>query len=122
MDAQELRNALPQYTGFDTPYHHALVKSFLYSPGVRFFAQNAGGGAYWFLDICATEPAIRKQGTEDFALIVLTSTGRTAKIVVTDGNDDSPPVFEQEIHLTDCPEGEWKFYYADGIMVLPSER
>lgn len=121
MDSSQLRHGLAQYTGCDQPFRHSLVRSVLYTDGVQFFAQNAGNGAYWFIDILATEPAIRKLGA-DFALITLTVTDSAAKIVVTDGNDDTPPVFTQTIEWTDCPEGEWKFYFEGGMIMLPQER
>lgn len=60
-DANELKSALCAYYGTENYYKHSLMGSrFLYTDGVRFFAQNAGGGAYWFLDILATQPEIRE--------------------------------------------------------------
>jgi hypothetical protein len=126
MDKNDLKASLAQFHCTDNIYRHSLARDVLYTDGVRFFAQNAStrknGGAYWFLDILATEPAIRRQGMTDFASITLTVTGSSAKILVTDGNDDSPAVFGRDIEFTDCPEGEWKFFFENGTICLSSER
>lgn len=115
----ELYSQLRQYIGGDTVYHHSLVKSFLYTSGVRDFAKNAGGGAYWLLDILATEPAIAKLVVETgFAVVTLNVTGSTALLTVA-ADSGEPPVFSSNIPFTDCPEapvtpldtdGSWKFY------------
>ena len=115
----ELRSQLSGFHGGGKMYKHSLAQTVIYTSGVRHFAVKAS--AYWFLDILATEPKIRRQG-QDFALILLTVTGSKAKIVVTDGNDGTPPVFKRNIEYTDCPEGEWKFYFENGMILLPGER
>jgi hypothetical protein len=138
-DGRDLINALAGYTGSDEIYRHSLVASFNYTEGVRKFAIEAGNGAYWLLDILATEPVItRFVRQEGFALVLLKITGSKATLTVDDGNG-SAPVFTQEIKYTDCPEcpvsrsntaGAWKFYiestYASGMPIrlcmLPQER
>ena len=119
MDAEELRQALSNFTGSETVYRHNLNRNILYTEGVQYFAQHAGGGAYWLLDILATEPEILKQQRE-FASITLTVNDNThADIVVTDGNDKT--VFQRHIGFTTCPQGAWKFFMINGTILLPSE-
>lgn len=137
-DGRELLDHMRQYHSSDVIYHHGLVRTFNYTEGVRFFARNAGNGAYWLLDILATEPAIRKQVTEDrFATVRLFVTGTTARLVVDDGNDNA--VFTRGFEHTDCPERPknadgadepWMFYIEQSmvgdkivmLMMWPSER
>lgn len=117
----ELRSQLAQFQGGDQTYRHNFARSVIYTSGVKYFADNAGGGARWFLDILATEPKIRRQG-QDFALILLKVKDSKAKIIVTDGNDGTPGIFKRNVDFTDCPEGEWKFYFENGMIMLPGER
>lgn len=119
MDTTELKSNLANFTGTEEYYRHTLNRNVIYTEGVQFFAENAGGGAYWLIDILATEPAILKQQRE-FASIWLEVKGEKARITVDDGND-SPPVYTRDIDWTDCPEGLWKFYMIDGTILLPSE-
>ena len=120
-DAMDLRCELAQHYGSETCYKHSLVRSVTYTEGVQCFARNAGGGAYWLLDILATEPAILRQAAAEFALVTLTAKDKSAKLVVTDGNDDTAPVYSRDIDYTDCPDGEWKFYFIGRMIMLPSE-
>ena len=137
-DGTELYNELREFSGCgDQVYRHSLVKSFHYTEGVQFFMQKAQ--AYWFLDIMATEPKIRKHVDEmGFALVLLKVNGDKARITVAD-DTDTPPIFKRDIDYTDCPEapvternkeGAWKFYIEQTmvgnkvvpIMLLPNER
>jgi hypothetical protein len=120
MNSNELCLALSNFTGSKGLYRHGLNRNVTYTQGVQYFAQHAGGGAYWLLDIFATEPDILKQQKE-FASITLTvSDNERAEIVVDDGNG-SPSVFKRQISWTTCPAGIWKFYMIDGTILLPSE-
>lgn len=138
-DGREILDHLRQCTGSETLYRHSLVRSFTYTDGVQFFARNAGGGAYWLLDILATESAIRKQVMEDgFATVRLFVTGSKARLVVDDGNGNA--VYTRAFDFTDCPERPknadgaeepWMFFIepntlGDGTNVMtmmwPSER
>ncbi|WP_367647233.1 DUF6876 family protein [Achromobacter animicus] len=46
--------------------------------------------------------------------------GSKATITVDDGRGN-PPVYLRRIEFTDCPEGEWKFYFTNRTIMLPSE-
>lgn len=100
-----------------------------YTEGVRDFAEHAGGGAHWLLDILASESAILglvRSGCMAFATLAVKS-GR-ALLNINDGND-SPPVVSRAIDYTDCPEGDWLIYLSQTevggqpgiVMLLPSE-
>jgi len=142
-DGRDLLLSMQQYTGSERLFRHSLVRAFTYTEGVHFFANNAGGGAYWLLDILATEPAVRQQvlGEADgcgFASVRLKVVGNQADLTVDDGNGNVK--YMRHIDMTDCParpvtqsdpEGVWLFFIepnqlGDGTvcmtMMWPSER
>lgn len=121
--ARTLRNELLHFHGSDTVFYHALNRSVLYTEGVQRFAESAG--AYWLLDILATEPAILKEA-RDFTKVTLdVGDHNTAVILVTDGgkHDMSPQtVYTRVIDFTDCPPGKWEFFFENMTIMLPQER
>jgi hypothetical protein len=114
--ASDIRHALAHCTGSEHWYRHPLVRSCLYTDGVQTFAEMAG--AYWFLDIVATE-VLPFQKRQEFILVTMTVTGSAARIVADDGNGKS--FWSRDIDFTDCPEGEWKFYVINNTVLVPSE-
>lgn len=115
---------LRYFTGTEQYFKHTINPRFVYTDGVRYFARNAGNGAYWFLDIAATEIfEIHAKKEEYFLNVKIVSTGNTAKIIVEDGNDGV--LFKRDIEYTDCPDGTWEFFMIfDGeqsVMLVPSE-
>lgn len=120
-DPAELRRTLASYIGSESLYRHPFNRTCAYTEGVAAFAQEAGGGAFWFLDILMTEPEILKgQREKGIVFISLNVVGSKATITVR-GDSDQPSIFTREIDWTDCPEGEWKFYFGDNVLMLPSE-
>lgn len=118
MNKQELENELSNHYGTERWYKHGLNPKMLYTDGVKAFAENAGGGAYWFLDIVATE-LMKIHKTEEFISIFLNSTGNDATLSATDGNDKQ--LWSRDMDFTDCPEGKWMFYLTNNTMLLPNE-
>ena len=114
--SQQIRNALAYCTGTEFWYRHPLARSCLYTDGVKMFAEMAG--AYWFIDILATE-LIPLQRTEEFMSVKMTVTGSKASIIANDGNGRQ--VWSREIDFTDCPEGEWSFFVMNNTIIVPSE-
>ena len=104
---------LAQFYGSETLYRHFTGMKF--SEGVKYFAEKAE--AFWLLDLTASLlPKFRK---ESFVVVQLTVNGSAADFKLSDGNG-SYLAFKR-IAYTDCPEGAWKFYVVDNIMILPSE-
>lgn len=119
LTAAELDSELCQFTGTEQWYRHSLNKQMLYTDGVQFFAESGGEqGAYWLLDIIATEYWLLLK-KEPFLTIFITVNDRTAKIEVTNGNERV--LKTREIEYTDLQEGVWKFYLTDNVLLLPSE-
>lgn len=114
----DLAANLKMFQGTDTWFRHPLCHNFLYTDGVKFFAEHCGNGAYWFLDIIATEVA-ELQETEEFLSIHLIVKDDKALIFVSDGNGRD--LYEKAIDYTDAPVGTWKFFLTNNVMLLPSE-
>jgi len=126
MNTQELQSELVHFTGSETIYRHALNARVNYTEGVRFFARNAGGGAYWLLDILATQPEILN-GVKEHSFCIAMLKVEDSKAVLTVARDYSENtgfqdvVYRREIEYTDCPPGEWKFYFTGNTILLPRE-
>lgn len=121
--ARRLRNELLHFYGSETIYRHALNKSVLYTEGVQHFAQSAG--AYWFLDILATEPAILKEARDFTKVELVVGEHNTAVINVTDGGKHGlrqQTVYTRQLDFTDCPPGTWEFFFENMTIMLPQER
>lgn len=118
MNKQELQEGLAQYYGTEQWYRHNLVQAMLYTDGVKFFCENAGGGCFWWLDIIATE-VFQLLKAEDFISVTIKSDGNQAQLYADDGNDNV--IWNRHIDSTDCPEGEWKFFLTDNVLMIPSE-
>lgn len=126
----ELKERLSGFTGSDSFYRHPLARGFVYTEGVKAFADSAGtGGAHWLLDILATEPdIIRGVKRSGFASVKLVVTGQqTATLYVSEDWDNGPVdiLYKRELTYTDAQEGTWSMYLSfDGeniICQLPSE-
>jgi hypothetical protein len=111
-----LKAELSAFIGTEQWQRHALNRNLLLTDGVCYFAEQAG--AWWLLDIVATE-IFRIQATHPFLLITLDVREGEADIRASDGND--VVLFKRHIHFTDAPDGLWRFYLTDNVMLLPSE-
>ena len=119
LTATQLGCELSQFTGTEQWYRHGLNKNLLYTDGVKFFAENGGEqGAYWLLDIIATEywPLLKRA---DFLTVFITVKESSAQIEVTNGNGCT--LRTRAIAYTDLQAGVWKFYLTDNVLLLPSE-
>ena len=118
-DTIDFQSSLAQFIGTTQYYFNPLYPWLKYTDGVQYFAENAGGGAYWFLDIVGTELHQYARRLKFLTVDLTVNQGQTAKIVVTDGNDHE--LFEKLIEWTDCPAGTWRFFLQQGVLMLTSE-
>lgn len=93
----ELEGKMAYCTGTEH-YYKSPVHCFLYTDGVKTFAQEAG--AYWFL----SELNVFIRDCKEFTSFKLVVKDSKAEILV----NDKP---RKKIPFTDCPEGEWLFFY-----------
>ncbi len=118
MNQTELVNELSNHIGTSAYHFNPFYKWLNYTDGVESFAQHAGNGAYWFLDIIGTE--LKQLATEqDFLCITLKSESFRGHIIATDGNDKI--LYQKKIPFTDCPNGDYTFFLTNGVMMLSSE-
>jgi hypothetical protein len=127
---QELRAMLSNYIGTEVYYRYPFGKM-CYTDGMKAFVTNAGGGAYWLLDILGTDPSIRALVYEKgiaFVTLTVASSNQARLTVVED--EGIAPAYSTSLMYTTCPVGEWKFYITstedeDGdsllVCMLPTE-
>lgn len=119
---EELEAALSHYTGTEQYFRHGLNHTVVYTDGVAFFAKAAG--AYWMLDIFATELPGHCRRAE-FLSIKMHVAERRARLLADDGK--GKVLWQRKIDFTDCPAGEWSFFMAVGgpdatlVVMLPRE-
>ena len=111
-----LQADLTAFIGTETWHRHPINRSTLLTDGVVYFADQAG--AWWFLDIVATE-VMRSHRMKPFLVIDLDVASDKADIRVSDGDDNQ--IYRRHIHFTDAPNGLWRFYLTDNVVLLPSE-
>lgn len=116
MNTEQLAHNLRQFTGTEVYHRHPF--GLLMTDGALYFAENAGGGAFWLMDLLATQPEIREQARE-FAVVDLIVSDGEADLIATDGNDNE--VYRRHIDFTDCPAGTWRFFVIGNVVLLPSE-
>ena len=108
---------LSGFTGTEK-YH----KTFLFNPklvhtdGVQYFANEAG--SFFFFDMLATE-IYPKTKNEPFIVITFKANDGKGSVKAEDGNDHR--LFQKKIPYTDCPDGEYRFYLTDNVLMLTSE-
>ena len=110
-----LQDKLSGYYGSEKFYRMPLA-NIVYTEGVQAFAEL--GGAYWALTDMASVYRF-KLPREEFLSITITSTGKKADIVYTDGNCNI--LYKKHYAYTDLEKGEYKFYLTDNTLLLTSE-
>lgn len=122
------------YGGSDGRYRHWANRRFIYTEGIKAMAEEAG--AFWLLDIVATEVAplcLKRWQDLDDPTSFLKFQVKADQIVIALIRDTGElPLWSRSLNFTDFPEGEWTFELAiDGlvdpnqdvlVMLLPQEH
>ena len=108
-----LEEKLEGYYGTES-YHRLTLTPILATDGVVAFATI--GNAFWAVSDMCIEAMFLK---EEFLSITITSTGKKADIVYTDGNDNI--IKKKHYAHTDLEKGTYKFYITNNVILLPSE-
>jgi hypothetical protein len=119
-DTCKLNHAdLNQFTGTESWYRHGLVRSILFTDGVKYVADT--GRAYWLLDeIALAQKFEKKLAKEEFQLWkLIVAKDSTALLVCEDGNGRK--LLSKKIPFTDFPLDEISFFYTNNTILLPSE-
>lgn len=112
------KSDLSQFTGTERIYRHGLVRSIVYTDGVRHVAE--AGEAYWLIDkiACAQiEPRHAGQAFQRWTLTV--HDDHSAELACTDGNGGA--ISTEQIAFTDFPLAYIAFYVTDRTILLPTE-
>jgi len=124
-NAKDLIFDFTAFTGSLNQYSHKLpmTPELRLTDGTKAFAEKMG--AYWFMDIIATEflPLLSEEDYIIFIQVTVDDTN-SAIIVGTDGDKgDGPKILHTRvIEYTDLPPNSgFKFYLSDGLLMLPSE-
>ena len=88
----------------------------VHTDGVQYFADE--GGCYWFLDIVASEYFPLSKNEDLICIDLLVKDGK-ADITVEDG--DCKVMKKKHIAMTDCPDGLYKFFLTNNVLMLTSE-
>ena len=93
-------------------YYRNRSKTFNYTDGVKRFCETAE--AYWLLDlvesVVKTKPEMNNNDLINITLKV--KEDNTAKITF---RQQIKIIHCQKIPFTDCPQGEWKFFYKNKV-------
>ena len=110
---------LAQFTGSETCYRHSLARNIVYTDGAKYVAEE--GGAYWLLDIIATNNAYGgpEFKREEFQVWKLQVKKHTGVLTCDDGNGNV--FFTKVIEYTDFPLPEITLYFQNNTIFLPSE-
>lgn len=112
---EELRELMEQFSGTEQ-YHNAMVCKI--TDGMKAVADKAG--AYWLVTEIGAHMKKPELKRHEMVFWLLKVKDGKADL---EAWDDIPGnlLFKEHIAYTDFPEGEWKFYYQQGVLFLPSE-
>lgn len=120
MKKEELECLMANYYGTEC-YHRMPVTNLLVTDGALGFAKNAG--AFWFLTDVALfrKEAFKVNPEEEMFSVHLIVKDNKADMIYKDGNGHI--CYSKHYSLTDCPEGDWIFYYfkSENLLIWNGE-
>jgi len=118
----ELENALAHFSGTEQYHKFSICSKLVLTDGAAFLAANAGGGAFWLMDLIESyqSKCVKDKMLRDIQFWTLTvHEDRSATIVCE--RDTNDVAFKQEIPSTDFPLKSVKLYVQNGVILLPGE-
>jgi len=104
-ESKELSNYMANYYGTECYYSGGPLLQFLFTDGVKAFCEKAG--AYWFL----MESRIAINHVKEDFLAIHLDVKEDASCEVFVIGEKGHKCYSKHIPFTDCPIGEWVFYY-----------
>lgn len=101
----DLKNHMANYYGTEHYFTGKPLLQFMFTDGVKAFCEKAG--AYWFLG--EVQLAIKKVSQEFLAIHLDVKNDDTCDIYVI--GEKGKKEYSKHISFTDCPVGDWVFYY-----------
>jgi len=117
LTAQELKADMAQCTG-SMQYHKLTLLPLKATDGMKVVAEKAG--AFWLVDAIASYQGEAKVKALRIQFWTLEVKDNKADLFCVE-DSGMPKLIEQHIGFTDFPEGTWKFYVTDGVIMIPSE-
>jgi len=116
LDRRQLVAELAEFVGTHQWHQHPFTREMTYTDGVKYFADRTG--SYWLVDFVATE-LFSLLSVQPFLSIIVASDDVSCKVCVTDGNENQ--IVMRKFPFSTMPDGKWKFYLTDDVLILPSE-
>ena len=110
-----IKDDLKQFTG-TINYHRLTYYPIYCTDGVAYFAEKLG--AYWLVDEIGHHVK-HPLKEHPFITIKVKSKDNKADIRFEDGNYKH--LLTRHIPFTDLEEGEYKFFFTDDVLMLPTE-
>jgi hypothetical protein len=119
----QIQAELRQFIGTENYYRHSLLRSFVYTDGLKYMAEICG--AYWLIDAILSYQSSKIIRTHhrlmqfQFWRLKVNLENHSAVLSCEDG--DGTVVLTQELEFTDFPLAEFTCYLINRVMLLPSE-
>jgi len=115
----EFQLSLRSFTGTESWFRVGINPRVLYTEGVKYVADSFG--AYWLLDLIATEQWDKKLSKEEFQVWKLKVNVKESEGVLTCEDGNNSTVYTKELSYTDFPFPEVTLWYTNNVILLPSE-
>ncbi|MBR6412229.1 MAG: hypothetical protein IKS41_03595 [Alphaproteobacteria bacterium] len=116
IQSDNLNTIMANCYGTENYYTNNYLK-YNYTDGIKTFCEQAS--AYWLLSLIqgvyTKYPQMRK---DLIAITLMVNDDNTAIITFT---DEKGQFYKQRIPYTDCPVGEWKFYFENNVFFWNGE-
>ena len=111
-----LMNYMGNFYGTEHYYTNHFL-SFKYTDGVKGFCEQAH--AFWLLNLVESIVKAKPSMNEDLiSITLLVNQDNTAFITF---KDLTKTIYQQRIPYTDCPVGEWNFFYENNVFFWNGE-
>ena len=98
-------------------YYVARYLAFKYTDGVKTFCETAA--VYWLLDLVNSIVITKPSMNNDLIVITLIVNDNHEATITFE--DSQKVIHKQDIPYTDCPKGEWKFFYDNNVFFWNGE-
>lgn len=114
---KEIESNINYFTGTDK--WHQIYPNILITDGIKFVFDTAQ--SYWLGEIVFSIQSLSKVKAEYFQFynLEVDLEKSMGKLTVTDGNEKE--IYTQTLPYTDFPLAKFRFYFTDGVILLPSE-
>lgn len=125
MNIDAFKKAYNESRNGTNQFHYAkLLPNFLYSDGMK---ECAEAGCYWLLSLLGSElPNEFDKRTDDYLCVITLKVNGGKAVILGEWQDNDPMPYTKVIHITDMPDGDWKFFVSESdgnrlLCILPSE-